>query len=644
MLRSFLLSICLLATLAGAVAQQPSMREVEVKTHLGRPMIFVDGQPNPFACYCPIGWSKPHFLMNTKNFYPHHMNCYQIMPPGLNSDLSGTQFLEGDTVSSTPLFVDEPAHKMQGFNSFDESANDVIAKDPNAYLIVRTGMMEPESWRKLHPEQYFVTDDGTRGPVPSMASDLYWEMAAKYSRALIQFCESRPWANRIIGYVNIYFVEGCDQSVIEGWLFDHNPQMTARWRAFLQAKYGAVERLRAAWGDQTLTFETVEVPKDKLRGPTPVVSNLLYWQGPKDNQPLRDYLELRRDLFHQRFKQIIGAERAATERKRFFVYDAFKQTMQGWNCGDFFYNNESRRLACPDLMGGSGSIDVAQLYDLPGFSGILTPHDYQARGVGGTFEPEGIADSLILHNKIYICEMDQRSYVDKNNAYGNARDFKEYAAITWRNIATSLTRGFYFYWMDLYSDWYKPAEIQQLTARQVDVVKESVNWPHETVPGIAMIIDDKALYETNGSGNTMYEAVMWEQKMGLARCGVPVRIYLLEDLKLPTFPKHRVFYFPNLYKVDDARLALLKEKVFRDGNVVVWGPGSGISDGQTISAANVQRLTGFTVRLWPVNYPHRVQITNFDHPITRGLPADTIINNAVSYGPLVFPLDGTQLG
>jgi xanthine/CO dehydrogenase XdhC/CoxF family maturation factor len=198
--------------------------------------------------------------------------------------------------------------------------------------------------------------------------------------------------------------------------------------------------------------------------------------------------------------------------------------------------------------------------------------------------------------------------------------------------------------MDLYSDWYKPEEIQQSLGRQVQVLKQAVNWPHRTVPGIAMIIDDDAVLETNGGGNFENEAIMWEQKMGLARCGVPYRIYLLDDLRLPSFPKHRVYYFPNLYRVDDERLALLREKVFRDGNVVIWGPGSGISDGQEISAESATRLTGFSFKYWPVNYTRKTLISNFEHPLTRGLPADTVISGAPSYGPLLFPTDGTELG
>jgi hypothetical protein len=177
----------------------------------------------------------------------------------------------------------------------------------------------------------------------------------------------------------------------------------------------------------------------------------------------------------------------------------------------------------------------------------------------------------------------------------------------------------------------------------VEAIRESAEWNHETVPGMAMVIDDTAVLETRGSGAYLSEAVMQEWKTGLARCGVPFRIYLFDDLKLTNFPPHRVYYFPNLFRVSEDRLAVLKQRVFRDGNVVVWGPGSGISDGDRIGVDSVKRLTGFTCAKVDANYAHRALISNFEHPITRGLAADTMIGSPLAYGPLLFPTNGTPL-
>jgi hypothetical protein len=230
------------------------------------------------------------------------------------------------------------------------------------------------------------------------------------------------------------------------------------------------------------------------------------------------------------------------------------------------------------------------------------------------------------------------------NEFGTPRTDQELASLTWRNLATAWTRGWNLYWLDIGGGYYDTAARHETIARQVQVIKHSQDWQHQTVPGIAMILDDTAVLETNGSGNYLNEAVMWEHKLGIPWCGVPHRTYLLEDLALPDFPAHRVYYFPNLFRVDDARLALLRDKVFCDGHVVVWGPGSGISDGRTISAESATRLTGFSFRLLPANVQRRVRITNYNHPITRDLPANLFYGGSLPYGPVLYPKDGDELG
>jgi len=90
---------------------------------------------------------------------------------------------------------------------------------------------------------------------------------------------------------------------------------------------------------------------------------------------------------------------------------------------------------------------------------------------------------------------------------------------------------------------------------------------------------------------------------------------------------------------------LLQKRVFRDGNVVLWGPGSGISDGATLSTNSATRLTGFQFGpMLPANVQRRVLVTNVAHPVTAGLKADTVIGGPLAYGPALYPSDGTALG
>ncbi len=616
--------------------------QVEVRRYRGRPTVYIDGKPNALPGFNTFG--KAAFDRSMTLAYQNRFSVYFITPEVHKNHWPETRFWKGDTVTDSPSYDGE----TEVFD-LEQQAQHVLRGDPEAYLFVRFALFAPNSWRDRHLGEYFIADDGSRGRAPSLASDLYYQIADRFTVALIRYCESRPWGKRVIGYANFGVLEGTHYPVAEGWLYDHSPVMIQRWRDFLKRKYSTEAALREAYGDRRLTFTTVTVPKDKLRGPTQVVSNLLYWQDRKDNHELRDYLELQSQLFVGRMRESSRAMHQAAGRKVLFLHDALKQTMLGWsNFGFFNYPNNgegySWSLAYPEYMTGSGSMDVTSLFGIPGFDGLITPHDYQARGIGGVYEPEGIADSTVLRGQYFYTEMDTRTWVRTKNEIGLARDVKEYAANTWRNLATGWTRGFNSYWMEFGAGWFDPDDVRAVMSRQVAAIRESMEWDHETVPGIAMILDDRAVLETNGSGNYMNEAVLWEQKMGMARCGAPHNIYLLEDLALPNFPKHRVYYFPNLFKVDGERLELLRRRVLRDGAVVVWGPGSGISDGSKIGTEAATRLTGFSFEMIRANSPRRIQISNFSHPVTRGLPADLVMGGPLPYGPVLLPADGTQLG
>lgn len=616
--------------------------DVEVKMHNGRPTVFVGGKPTALPTYSTFGQKSLKDAM--RFFIDIGMDAYHLSIASLPNDYFGTRFWVGDTIDKKPL-VKVP----DDFFDMDEQAKFILDADPDAYLFVRLLARPPASWKEKHENEYFITDEGTVHDTPSLASDIFWEAAAKYAAAVVGYVESTPWAEHVIGYGNYHHTEGCHMPVADGWLFDHNPVMTQKLREFLKNKYGTVEKLRAAYGDKLMTFDNAEVPRDKLRGTVPDVTQTLYFQAGADNQALRDYLELTRDLFHKRFRQLGEAMAGAADRKMIFLHDALKQTMLGWNLKGFFgYNSFGERdswsPAYPELMAGSGSMNAAALDGTPGYNGLITPHDYQARGIGGVYEPEGIVDSIILRGMYFSCEMDSRFH--KTYEIGSARNIGEAEVILWRNLATSLARGFNSYWQWGFAveDWFYCDQIHNLIAHQADIMRRSLDWKHETMPGIAMILDDSSVLETNGNGNFFNEANMWEQKMGMARCGVPHRIYLFEDLELDCFPKHRVFYFPNLFRADDKRMAILQEKVFRDGNIVIWGPGSGISDGTKISKESASKLTGFEFIMLPANAPRRILISNFDHPVTKDLDESMVIGGPLPYGPVIMPTDGTELG
>jgi beta-galactosidase len=97
-------------------------------------------------------------------------------------------------------------------------------------------------------------------PVPSYASDAFLEETVRWYRAVGKRLSRLRWPEGPIVLVQVdnegalYFRDGAyDQ--------DYHPDAIHTFRDFLRAKHRTLRNLREAWGDETLTFGTVEPPR-----------------------------------------------------------------------------------------------------------------------------------------------------------------------------------------------------------------------------------------------------------------------------------------------------------------------------------------------------------------------------------------------
>jgi beta-galactosidase len=97
-------------------------------------------------------------------------------------------------------------------------------------------------------------------PVPSYASDAFLEETTRWYRAVGKRLAHLRWPEGPIVLVQVdnegalYFRDGAyDQ--------DYHPDAIHAFRDFLRAKHRSLRTLREAWGDETITFGTVEPPR-----------------------------------------------------------------------------------------------------------------------------------------------------------------------------------------------------------------------------------------------------------------------------------------------------------------------------------------------------------------------------------------------
>ncbi|MHB9134458.1 MAG: hypothetical protein ACYDBB_25580 [Armatimonadota bacterium] len=613
----------------------------------GRPVIIFNGEPishaiasDPVVYIKPLAHSTPGlWLERNRYFRDSGVHNYSVQPVHwVNGNFSDSRFWTGDGVYPIPDPNDEPF-------CLDKQAQALIDMDPDARFFMRFGDLVPKTWYDANPEHTQQNYSGEPrmffSSQISLASEKGLQDLCRYFRHLVTYCENQPWADRIFAYTYLPHGEGIPNLNVSGMVFDVCGAMQQAFRKYVREQYADETALQAAWGDPEITFDTVRVPIDPEW--REALTGVEHWIEGDQLRRFRDYFHLQRELFLHWYRTIIREVRTAlTDREMIFGIDMCKQHQLGWQHNLFFggYGPSADYL---EMFNAGGSIDVGELLDEPGLDMLLTPGDYTARNVGYGWEPEGIADSLMIRGKAIFIENDSRTFCTTGNeqgCMGAFRTIEEVRAGFLRNTAWLLTRGGFDEWGLGGGGYFDHPLVQehgiQPCTRLLDAAP---NWPHrETEHAVAMIIDDTSPWYEDGTSGYQNLACFWQRVIGLAHCGIPYRIYLFSDLLKENMPDYRCYLFLNLFKMDEERMDLLRRKVFRDGRMAIFGPASGITDGDKLGAEWATRLLGVEMELVRKHAPRRV-IVQGPHPIAQALPASTIYGDSQPYGPILIPAE-----
>jgi hypothetical protein len=549
---------------------------------------------------------------------------------------------------------------------------------PAARLIIRPSSTVPDCWATAHPDDMQTDEDGRRYGDATLASPRYLEDVARYVRNLVEYCEAQPWSDRILAYLDAPYGEGLLLLCCSGKMFDCSPANEQAFREWVSRRYGTEPALREAWGQPEATFAGVRVPRDRewlarrVRGPATIAGKPLTPASLPANTPMRDtgfchwleaanapvehdYCRFQRDAFITKFRTIAKAAKdtfSALGRPRRIGFDITKQPLMGWQIQSSF-DGIGDGQSFPNILLFSGSYDTAALLDDELIDVIFTPADYHARTLGFAYEAEGLSDSLVLRGKPMIIENDARCFVGEGvRDQGAFRNLKEVEAGLLRNAGLTMSRGLHSYWCNVGSSYFHDPGIMEIVRRLVPMLERHARHPRrETRDAVAFVIDDESLLSEDFTSGYQTLAVIWQRILGLAHCGVPYRIFLLSDLKQAALPDYKVWFFPNLFVVNAAVLALLRAKVLRHGNLAIFGPSTGISDGHVLGAAGASRLLGVSMELIPRTTVRHVIVQDAGHPISRALPGGMTFGDSLPYGPTLVPGEwavetagGTPLG
>jgi len=523
--------------------------------------------------------------------------------------------------------------------SLDQQVSEALAINPNAYFMVRFNADIPDKWAKKHPDHLQASDKRTLDK-PSYASRLAAEGKAESARHLIKYVESRPWSNRVLGYLT-FGDEGTSHHAIEDGPFDQSGVSKLEFAKYVKEKYSTEENLRKAWNNPNVSFSTLQVPTNEEW--VEAKKSWKHWPEPHAQKRYHDYFECYSKMLEFQQESLLSAIQQSASQSSFNAMDALKQPMFGWLIVDAF-NGSNLGMEYQNILLGSGSIGVGRILDNPAINALVTPADYTARSCGFGWEPEGIGDAMVLRGKTILIEDDARSWAAtyEKGTQGAWRNEQECRAGLMRNLAISASRGFIPYWMNVGAGngYFNDPVVMKVIKEQVPVRQELLTMPLKpTEHAIAMIIDDQSPLEEDFTAGFQNLSVLRQRTDHLALTGLPYRIYLFDDIKLDNFPKFRTYIFPNLFKLTPEKIALIREKLMRDGSVLIFGPGTGITDGETLSAKGASELLGFPLEMVDKEVSRRVLVYGGQHRALQDISGPEVYGDSYSYGPLLQPGD-----
>ena len=508
------------------------------------------------------------------------------------------------------------AYGDRSFGAIDALVSQVLAADPDGYLMPRLQFVPTNYWARTHPDQLAKYTNGEEGDV-SLASTEFWADCVDALDALIAHFNdpSTPGGDRVIGF---HLDRG-------EWFYDLTsgydlslPNQTA-FQNWLHAKYQNLYALRAAWHDAEVTFEDAQIPA--WPGVAAVLKKTdtpLYSTRREGRWP--DYALFASDIV----AEIIGSLAEAIKtlsQDRLIVAASYGYVLE------FAGRNDSGHLALGKLL-SSPHLDI-----------VAGPNSYAGRNVGSPAAFGAPLDSVALRGKLWLVEDDTKTFLadaETDDTYNpKIASGADTQAIHQRHFGAALAHRAGVSWMDLWGQgWLQSPDIWRELG---NLARESARWEQlvpnpPPSPDVAVFVDEASLAYLKTDSSGLGASLVSRSRDLLLNAGGSVGFYLQSDVLLPNFPDAKLYLFLNALRLTTEERSAVREKLQKPGKTLAWLYAPGVFDENGPSSEEAGEVVGMALRQQPWNSRGGSIATEIKHPITdkiRGvkkLGTDEILN------------------
>jgi len=468
------------------------------------------------------------------------------------------------------------------FTLAEEALLAALRRNPDANLIVDVWFYPYAAWGEENPAECWADADGTRAYTdffnvmgvtddlstldkpeqkfwyPSYNSDKWRGDCAEALTALIEHLRATPMFKAVAGF---YISGGHDGQFVLVDRYDRCADSQSKFREWLGGRYGTAEGLSQAWGEEVAAIEAVDVPPSPPRN-----------VGMETNPP---YLAVSPEMDFRLF-----AEEEAWRLRDYLAGVAEQEA------GKQVFTLAYGRAARPFFE--LEHLDMA---------GHMTYYPYRSPGLATGYP---IMDSYALHGKVFMQELDLRSWV--GSVYGEAyqgwigagMDIEHWRAIHRKLVGKSLAGGHGWWYYDM-NHYFAAPEIMDEIEAVGAIAKRLEDQPtREFRPDVCVVrtVEPRAFL---GSRFNAVRGAEHFENMQLETSGVPFDSHYLDDiLALPELQSYKVYVFV------DARFLTAEQRegiagLKRDGRTLVFVCDSGYISEAGKSVETMRELTGIGV-------------------------------------------------
>lgn len=603
-----------------------------VRAHNGAPTLFLDGKP----VFDALMWGVPPAP-----------DGYLLAECARQYAAAGVHFHTFDvgTVGASPEWCGPGAGRagQHDFASLGGRLGRLLDADPEARFHLRIHLEMPPWWRSLHPGECELLSDGRR-MAQSYASLSWRGQATEFLEALVARVRDEGLEDRVFAYQvgaggTGEWVKG--EGSMGSACGDYSAPMREQFGEWLRDTYaGDRAALRAAWAAPDADFDTAVVPPAERQLATTRGS----FRDPRRERDVVDYFRCLANLCADLVRDFCATvKRAAGGRALAGAFYGYLMELS-WNSGFFGEGVESPYSTYQR----SGHLGLARVLESPDVDFLVSPYSYGFRGIGGHGPSMIPTGSARLHGKLVVVEDDTRTRLSTHDHpnYGKTEKTAHTVAVLKRNFACALCHGHGIWWLAASSptsphiDLAQEPAFRPLIARFQELGSWALRLDRAPQAQVAVLLDDESFLYESLHNDLDLPSIFQQRLWGLPRMGAPVDTYLLGDLLAGRLPPYKLYVFLNPFRLDASRRKALARELRREGRVALWiyAPGY-LDEGPSLEA--MQDLTGFQFAESPTPWGPLAHVTDFSHPITRGLPQELSWGTNSRLAP-VFHLDDPE--